>query len=129
MNKKRSSNLKNIYKLNNNKIKFSRYSFYDNMKITTLKQINNAITKTFIGDRIGKVKKELNDLKENEVSQIISKLPQTKIYKKKLTQLEQISLSQLINNRNKEPKELSQFISQTENTIQLDNDNFHKKYR
>ena len=62
MNKKRSSNLKNIYKLNNNKIKFSRYSFYDNMKITTLKQINNAITKIFIGDGIGKVKKEINDL-------------------------------------------------------------------
>ena len=29
MNKKRSSNFKNIYKLNNNKIKFSRYSFHD----------------------------------------------------------------------------------------------------
>ena len=38
-------------------------------------------------------------------------------------------MSQLINNKNKEPKELSQFISQKENTIQLDNDNFHKKYR
>ena len=134
MNKRRSSNLKNIYKLNN-KIKFSRYSFHNNspeknMKIPTLKQINNAITKTFIGDRIGKVKKELNDLQENEVAQIISKLPQTKIYKKKqVTQLEQINLSQLINSKHTDHKELSQYISQTENTIQLDNDNFHKKYR
>ena len=41
----------------------------------------------------------------------------------------QINLSQLINSKNTEQKELSQFISQTENTIQLDNDNFHKKYR
>ena len=89
--KRRSSNLKNIYKLNS-KIKFSRYSFNDNspernMKIPTLKQINNAITKTFIGDRIGKVKQELNDLQDNEVAQIISKLPQTKIYKKKINSI------------------------------------------
>ena len=52
------------------------------MKIPTLKQINNDITKTFTGDRIGK-KKELNDLQANEVAQIISKFLQTKIYKKK----------------------------------------------
>ena len=41
----------------------------------------------------------------------------------------QINLSQLINSKNTEQKELSQFISQTENTIQLDNENFHQKYR
>ena len=62
------------------------FSFHDespekNMKIPTLKQINNAITKTFIGDRLGLVKKELNDLENNEVTQIIKKLPQTKIDK------------------------------------------------
>ena len=39
-------------------------------------------------------------------------------------------MSQLIiNTKNTDHKELSQYISQTENTIQLDNDNFHKKYR
>ena len=38
-------------------------------------------------------------------------------------------MNQLINTKNIDHKELSQYISQTENTIQLDNDNFHKKYR
>ena len=133
MNKRRSSYLKNINKLKG-KLKFSPFSFHGNspenkMKIPTLKQINNAITKTFIGDKIGKVQKELNDLENNEVTKIISKLPQTKIYKKKLTQLTQINLSQLINSKNSDQKELSQYVSQTENTIKLDPDNFHKKYR
>ena len=38
-------------------------------------------------------------------------------------------MNQLINTKNIDHKELSQYISPTENTIQLDNDNFHKKYR
>ena len=85
-NKRRSSNLKNIYKLNN-KLKLPRYSFQNNspeknMKIPTLKQINNAITKTFFDDRVEKVQKELKDLEANEIEQIISKLPKTKINKK-----------------------------------------------
>ena len=38
-------------------------------------------------------------------------------------------MSQLINSKNSDQKELSQYVSQTENTIKLDPDNFHKKYR
>ena len=68
------------------KLKATRHSVFvkltnspkKNMKIPTLQQINNAITKSYIESRIEKIRKELDDLDHNDVSEMLDKLPKNK---------------------------------------------------
>ena len=54
-----------------------------NLKIPTLKQINKDLNKTYIDNRLGQAQEELKNLENNEVTQIINNLPQTKLEKNK----------------------------------------------
>ena len=68
----------------NPKIKAIRHNIQShspkkNINIPTLQQINNALTKSFIESRIEKIRKELDDLDYNEISEIIDKLPKKKL--------------------------------------------------
>ena len=121
------------------KLKTTRHSVYvespkKNMKIPTLKQINNAITKSYIESRIEKIRKELDDFDHDEISEIIDSLPQNKIEKRKNRSLARIiSLKQKNEIEKSEKKELSKtsitLKEQLENQQAIEEDRFQKKYR
>ena len=138
LNKRRSSSNSNFkmsikIKDKNNK----RNSIFEdppekNLQIPTLKQINNALNKTFIGSRLDLVQEELKNLENNEVTQIINNLPQTKIEKMKFSRLPKKSLDNIIelsSFNNSEQKELNPLTTRIENLALIPNDRLQKKYR
>ena len=103
-----------------------------NLKIPTLKQINNAINKTFIGSKIGQIQSELNNLENNEVTQIINNLPQNNIEKTNQSRLPKKSLSQILDIsvlNNSKQKELNPLNSRIEYLALIPDDKLQKKYR
>ena len=74
---------------------FERDDPEKNLKIPTLKQINNDLNKTFIGSRLDQVQEELKNLENNEVTQIINILPQTKLENNKFSRLTKKSISHI----------------------------------
>ena len=138
LNKRRSSSNSNY--LTNKKTKERsgiRNSIFEqnpekNLKIPTLKQINNSLKKTFIGNRLGQVQEELNDFENNEVTQIIKNLPKAKLNKIKYTQLAKKSLDHVIDIsklNNSEQKELNPLTTRIENLALIPDDRLQKKYR
>ena len=138
LNKRRSSSNSNY--LTNKKTKERsgiRNSIFEqnpekNLKIPTLKQINNSLKKTFIGNRLGQVQEELNDFENNEVTQIIKNLPKAKLNKIKYTQLSKKSLDHVIDIsklNNSEQKELNPLTTRIENLALIPDDRLQKKYR
>ena len=138
LNKRRSSSNSNFkmsikIKDKNNK----RNSIFEdppekNLQIPTLKQINNSLNKTFIGSRLDLVQEELKNLENNEVTQIINNLPQTKIEKMKFSRLPKKSLDNIIelsSFNNSEQKELNPLTTRIENLALIPNDRLQKKYR
>ena len=120
------------------KIKAARHSVYvnnqqKNMKIPTLQQINSAITKSFIENRIENIKKELDDLDHNEISEIIDKLPTKNYENKKNKNLSRMSLNQKVDIDKSEKSELLTthltLKEQIETQKALEEDRFQKKYR
>ena len=135
LNRRRSSSNSN-YLMNNktrerrdtrNSIRNSIFERDDpekNLKIPTLKQINNALNITFIGSRLDQVQEELKNLENNEVTQIINNLPQTKLENNKFSRLTKKSISHILDIsalNNSEQKEL--------NPLTIPDDRLQKKYR
>ena len=138
LNKKRSSsnsNFKMSIKIKDKNYK--RNSIFEdppekNLQIPTLKQINNSLNKTFIGSRLDLAQEELKNLENNEVTQIINNLPQTKIEKMKFSRLPKKSLDNIIelsSFNNSEQKELNPLTTRIENLALIPNDRLQKKYR
>ena len=103
-----------------------------NLKIPTLKQINKDLNITYIGNRLGQAQEELKNLENNEVTQIINNLPQTKLEKNKYSQLARKSLAYILDINvlnNSEQKELNPLTSRIENLDLIPDDRFQKKYR
>ena len=106
------------------------------MKIPTLQQINNAITKSYIESRIEKIRKELDDLDHNEVSEILDNLPKNKNESIRDKSLPKFNLKQKIEIDKSEKNELLKtnvtnitLKEQIENQQALEEDRFQKKYR
>ena len=133
-----NGNLK-INKKNNTKIKATRYSVFvdplqTNMKIPTLKQINSAITRSFIENRMETIRKELDDFEKNEISEIINKQAKNRNEKNKINSLESLSIKRKSENTISEKKEL--LSSKTKLDERMENKNIgenevilQKKYR
>ena len=126
------------------KLKATRHSVFvhatnspkKNMKIPTLQQINNAITKSYIESRIEKIRKELDDLDHNEVSEILDNLPKNKNESIRDKSLPKFNLKQKIEIDKSEKNELLKtnvtnitLKEQIENQQALEEDRFQKKYR
>ena len=121
------------------KIKATRHSVHvspqqKNMKIPTLLQINNAITKSFIENRIENIKKELDDLDHNEISEIIDSLPKIHNENRRNKNLTRMSLAQQKEEIEKSEKNelLTTHLTlkeQIETQKALEEDRFQKKYR
>ena len=116
-------------------VKSSRGSLFlsshkNQMKIPTLRQINSAITKTFIPSRIGEVKKQIDEFNNNEVTEIINNLPHQKEDKNKLSsRLTKIMFNTNSSFNNSESKDLISLNSQTENMSIIEDDKYQIKYR
>ena len=122
----------------NKKLNSTRNSFLHDssvkMNIPTLKQINSAITKTFICGKMEKTKQELENLNNNEISEILDKIKKDKNKKKKTNSLGKITLKKLFDNNQLNDKDMSKsnttLITKIDNKNNLDvEDKFQKKYR
>jgi Mg/Co/Ni transporter MgtE len=87
----------NRFKINSN-LNETRYSLFfshtpRNLQIPTLRQIHSAIARTLIESRIERIRKELDDHNNNEISEIINKLPKNKNEKKLFTTLTKMNLN------------------------------------
>ena len=104
-----------------------------NMKIPTLKQINNSIYKTFFETRIEEIKKQLNDLEKNEVSEMINNLPKNKSEKSKFSNISKFNMKPKNQMVDQEQKDLSTIkmtmIERIEIQKAIENDRYQKKYR
>ena len=141
LNKKRNTlemdNQKSKFSSKSNpKIKAIRHNIQShspkkNINIPTLQQINNALTKSFIESRIEKIRKELDDLDYNEISEIIDKLPKKQNENKK--NMQKINLKQKMEIEKSEKNELLSthltLKEQIEKQQALEEDKFQKKYR
>ena len=133
-NTKCKSNIKSKEK-NTTKNSFFDSTSENNLKIQTLRQINNVINQTMINSKLEKVQEELNNFENTEVSKIINDLPQSKIEKTKYSRLSQTNLesifneSNLYNLNNSELNKLSKFTTRIENLALIPDDRLQKKYR
>ena len=112
----------------NSKFKESSQSDFNNcnksnMKIQTFKQINSAITKTFIEEKCQKIREELDDLENIEISEIISKLQKNKKEKKKDKNDDNIKSKKNKLSKIKILKLKNDYMNN------LEEDKFQKKYR
>ena len=105
-----------------------------NLQIPTLNEINNAINKAYIDNRLFQAKEELNDLENNEVTKIINNLSSQKKLEKtnysRLTNKGETQVLDTISNfNNSEQKELNPFYTQIDKTVIIPEDILQKKYR
>ena len=104
-----------------------------NMMIPTLKEINCTIKNSYIAKNMGKIKKELDDFENNEISEIINNLPQDQQDTKKVNNFSnfaKINAKQKINKeQKKESKNNELLAAQIENLNAMEDDRFQKKYR
>ena len=104
-----------------------------NMIIPTLNQINRNINKTFFETRIEEIRKEIDELENNEISEIINNLPGNKKEKNKFNNSSKNINKKKIQINNSKPKDSLKnnmtIISQIEMLKVLEEDRFQKKYR
>ena len=130
-NKKKFFSINNDFKFNSS-IKPTipnRLEFLDLIHKNNSFHHNQSITKSYIEKKLPLIKRELDDLNNNDISEIIDKLPKNKSEQKKINKLDRINLYQNINMNNSEQNELIPSIDKNEIKISLEDDKFQKKYR
>ena len=139
--KTNNSNMKINSNLSTNS-KGARHSLFinspnKNMKMLTLKEISNTVTKSYIKNKMKFIKKELEDFENDEISEIINSLPRAKSEKKKNNNLSKLNSKSLNDSTSLiELKELPNSQTNTnitnnrsENLTVFEDDRFQKKYR
>ena len=127
----------NRFKINSN-LSETRHSLFfshtpRNLQIPTLRQIHSALARTLIESRIERIRKELDDHNNNEISEIINKLPKNKNEKKLFTTLTKMNLNPNTeidkSEKNELLKDTMPLKEQIQYQIALEEDRYQKKYR